>query len=127
VTNAPPGASTRLTSAARNASCRLITSPNAPSLNGSRPPGPSGEVLSGGLSFCTTGMPSGRSRAAATGTFGAQASVATTLTGRDPGRDPGPDPGLGPSSGNSRDSTSPPPVPISSMAAPEPAEPPEPA
>jgi hypothetical protein len=108
VTKAPPGASTRLTSAARNASCRLITSSNAPFLNGSRPPEPSGSVLLGAFSFCTTGMPSGRSRAAATGTFGGHASIATVLAGRDPGRD------------KSRDSTSPPPVPMSSMVAAEP-------
>ncbi len=108
---APPGASTRHTSSPRNDSCLLITRPNAPSANGSRParPGsartPSSLMLSGAPPYRTTGMPSGRSRRAATGTFGGQASVATVLAGR----------------GSMPASTSPPPVPMSSIAVAAPA------
>src|SRR5215469_8605622 len=77
--NVPPGARTRLTSLARNASCRLMISGNTPVRNGIRPPpsSPTSAVLSGAPSSHTTGMPSGRSRAAAMGTLGGQASVAT--------------------------------------------------
>lgn len=95
-----PGARTRLTSAARNASCLLATSPNTPSPKGSRPrSSPLWPVLSGAPSSRTTGIPSGRSLAAATATLGGHASVATVRGGR----------------GESRARRSPPPVPMSSM------------
>jgi hypothetical protein len=56
--------------------------------------------VSAAPSSWTTAIPSGRNRAAATGTLGGHASVATVCGGR----------------GDSRDSRSPPPVPMSSMA-----------